>query len=172
MDPRTGLGRFKDYRISNYELMEKMIRLCRSQSAEEVLADPDVQERIERYIEQEKSYEKMILENSRVEDNVLVIDLHEVGEILSGNRFKEYVLFPEVNVSVRVIWGVQKQNMVFTVGKSILNRNCKVDIGGLMHRFGGGGHRMVGTCQVPVDGWEKMLQAIVEALKGRRLIGV
>jgi nanoRNase/pAp phosphatase (c-di-AMP/oligoRNAs hydrolase) len=165
MDPRTGLGRYKDYRISNYELMEKMIRLCRTQTAEEVLADPDVEERSQRYFEQEEAYEKFILENSRVDGNVLIIKLHQVGEILSGNRFKEYVLFPDVNVSVRVIWGVGQQNMVFTVGKSILKRNCKMDIGSLMHRYGGGGHRMVGTCQVPVPEWERKLQEIVDLLR-------
>jgi nanoRNase/pAp phosphatase (c-di-AMP/oligoRNAs hydrolase) len=107
----------------------------------------------------------MIKKNSRVDGNVLVIDLHRVKEIVSGNRFKEYVLFPKINVSIRVMWGINKENMVFTVGKSILNRSSRTDIGSLMHQYGGGGHPMVGTCQVPVSDWEWALEELVNTLK-------
>ena len=165
MDARTGLGRYRDYRISNYMLMEDMIQYCRTKTADEILEIPDVQERVKRYFEQEALYENMIKDNSRVDGNVLVFDLHEVDEILSGNRFKEYVLFPEINVSIRVIWGFKKQNMVFTCGHSIVNRTCKTDIGSLMLKYGGGGHKVVGTCQVPTDTWEQKLQEIVDEMK-------
>jgi len=107
----------------------------------------------------------MIKDNSRTDGNVLIINLMDVREIVSGNRFKEYVLFPEQNVSVRIIWGRMQQNVVLTVGYSIFNQTCKVDIGSLMLKFGGGGHQAVGTCQVPADGWEDRLAEIVAALK-------
>ncbi len=165
MDARTGLGRYRDYRISNYMLMEDMIQYCRTKTADEILEIPDVQERVKRYFEQEALYENMITENSRVDGNVLIVDLHEVEEILSGNRFKEYVLYPDINVSIRVIWGFKKQNMVFTCGHSIVNRTSKSDIGSLMLKYGGGGHRVVGTCQVPVESWEQNLQEIVDQMK-------
>lgn len=164
MDPRTGLGRFRDYTISNYQLMEKMIEYCKTMTADEILEIPSVQERTKRYFEQEKEYEEMIRTNSRVEDNLLVIDLREVDPILSGNRFKEYVLYPGVNVSLRILWGFKKQNIVFTVGKSILDRSCETDVGKLMLKYGGGGHSAVGTCQVPIDMADLCLQEITQAL--------
>ncbi|MCX6647262.1 MAG: exopolyphosphatase [bacterium] len=161
MDARTGLGRYRDYRISNYMLMEDMIQYCRTKNADEILEIQDVQERVKRYFEQEALYENMIKSNSRVEGNCLVVDLHEVEEILSGNRFKEYVLHPECNISLRIIWGFKKQNMVFTVGHSIINRTAKTDVGSLMLKYGGGGHRAVGTCQVPTEVWEEKLADII-----------
>ena len=165
MDPRTGLGRYRDYRISNYQLMEAMIQYCRTMTVEEILEVPDVQERVKRYFEQEKAYEEMIKSNSTVDKNVLVLDLHNVEEILTGNRFKEYVLFPEQNVSIRIIWGFRKQNMVFTCGHSIINRTSKTDLGSLMLKYGGGGHRYVATCQVPIENWENIRAELVEVMK-------
>jgi len=165
MDARTGLGRYHDYRISNHDLMRDMIKYCRTKTAEEIIEIEDVKERVIRYFEQEQSYEKMIKDNSRVDGNALIINLLDVEEILSGNRFKEYVLYPEQNISIRVIWGKGKQNVVFTVGHNIVNRTSNTDVGSLMLKYGGGGHRVVGTCQVPVDEWESKLAAIVEAIK-------
>lgn len=165
MDPRTGLGRYKDYRISNYELMKDMIEYCKTKSPDEILEIPDVQERIKRYFDQEKEYEEMIKRNSTVDGNVLVIDLHNEDQILSGNRFKEYVLFPEQNISVRILWGYQQQNMVMTCGHSIINRTSKTDVGKLMLKYGGGGHKAVGTCQVDVEKWTKIRDKIIRQMK-------
>jgi len=167
MDARTGLGRYKDYRISNHTLMKDMIGYCRTKGIEEILALPDVQERVDRYFQQEKDYQAMIRAHSKVDGNVLVIDLREVSENLSGNRFIEYALFPEANVSVRVIWGRERQNMVLTVGHSILKRTCRTDIGSLMLKYGGGGHQQVGTCQVPADRADQTLLEVIAALKER-----
>ena len=132
MDPRTGLGRYKDYRISNYQLMEELIEMCRSMNINEILANPDVKERMVRYAEQETQYAKMIQENSHLDGKVLIIDLRNVEEIVTGNRFVEYSLYPDVLTSLRIIWGLNKQNTVFAVGHSIINRGSKVNIGSLM----------------------------------------
>lgn len=164
MDSRTGLGRYKDYRISNHALMREMIGFCRTLDIDAILAHPDVQERVDRYFTQEAAYQAMLRLNSRVEGNVLVIDLREVDEILSGNRFIEYALFPQVNVSIRALWGRERQNQVFTVGHSILNRSCNTNIGSLMLQHGGGGHRQVGTCQVPVQDADRVFQEILGTL--------
>lgn len=164
MDPRTGLGRYKDYRISNYQLMEELIEMCRSMNIKEILANPDVKERMVRYAEQETQYARMIQENSRVDGKVLIIDLRNVEEIVTGNRFVEYSLYPDVLTSVRIIWGLNKQNTVFAVGHSIINRGSKVNVGSLMLKNGGGGHFQVGTCQVENDNVESALRDIVFAL--------
>jgi len=165
MDARTGLGRFRDYRISNLKLMQDMINYCRTMTAEQILEVEDVQERVKRYFKQETDYEDMIRSYSKVDGNALVINLLTTFEIHSGNRFKEYVMYPEVNISVRVLWGRNKENVVFTVGHSIFNRTSKTDVGSLMLRYGGGGHRAVGTCQVPIENWQTALNEIVEQIK-------
>lgn len=164
MDPRTGLGRYRDYRISNYQLMERLIDMCRTMKINDILADPDVQERVKRYTEQEALYKKMILENSRVDGKVLVIDLRSVDEVVTGNRFVEYSLFPQVFTSVRIIWGLNKQNTVFAVGHSIINRGSQVNVGSLMLKHGGGGHFQVGTCQIENDKVDQALADVVAAL--------
>ncbi len=46
MDPRTGLGRFRDFRISNYQLMMELIDACLELTVEEILELPDVAERV------------------------------------------------------------------------------------------------------------------------------
>ncbi|MDQ6992199.1 MAG: exopolyphosphatase [Mariprofundus sp.] len=165
MDPRTGLGRYRDYKIPNYQLMLDLIQYVRNHKIEEVLALPDVNERVERYFAQEAEYETMLKEHSVVDGNVLVIDLHDVQEIKTGNRFKEYVLFPEQNISIRIIWGFQKQNMVMTCGHSVFNRTSKTDVGKLMLKYHGGGHPYVGTCQVDVDHWQQSRDEIMAVMR-------
>lgn len=165
MDARTGLGRYRDYRISNLELMMNMIKYCRTMTMDEILDVPDVQERVHRYFAQEKDYVEMITANSRVDQNVIVIDLTHQAEILSGNRFIEYALYPQQNVSIRAIRGHEKDIMVITVGHSIINRTCRTDVGSVMLRYGGGGHRQVGTCQVNVNNAPAAFMDIISELK-------
>jgi hypothetical protein len=165
MDARTGLGRYRDYRISNLQLMRDMIGYCRTKTLDDIMAVDDVRERIARYFRQEGPYEEMLKAHSRADGNVIVIDLREVDEILSGNRFIEYALYPGQNVSLRAIWGKGRQNVVFTVGHSIIDRSCRTDVGSLMLKHGGGGHSRVGTCQVPVEDAERVFNELLTHLK-------
>lgn len=165
MDPRTGLGRYRDYRIGNYELMMNMIDYCANKTSDDILKIPDVLERKERYFAQQAQFNDMITRNATMHDNVLVVDLRKEDEIFTGNRFAMYSLFSGCNVSIQIIWGLKKQNVVLTVGYSILNRTCNVDIGALMYKYGGGGHRQVGTCQVPTENAEQAISEVIIALK-------
>jgi len=163
-DARTGLGRFKDYRISNYQLMYELIDACTYMRIEQILRLPDVQERVTRYFEQNEFYQKMVLEHSKVIDGVVITDLRSVEPIYSGNRFLIYALYPEQHTSVWIVDGLQKRNCVFACGHSILNRTAPSRIGALMRRFGGGGHDAAGTCQVPYDVAEETLRVLVEGM--------
>lgn len=165
-DPRTGLGRFREFRISNYQLMEELINHCRNMSIEDILEQPDVKERVELYFEQTRRFTEMVHTHTKVERNVIVTDLRDVSPIYTGNRFLIYSLYPEQNVSVWIVDGKQKQNVSIACGYSILNRTCAVDIGALMLKHGGGGHRMVGTCQTPYSEADDRIREIVDALKG------
>ena len=167
MDPRTGLGRYKDYRISNYALMMDMIDYCRNKTVQEILEIPDIKERTVRYFEQDKLFRKMLLENSRMEGNVVVLDLREQDEIYTGNRFLLYSLFPDANISMQIMWGFRRQNIVITCGYSILNHTASADVGSLMLKYSGGGHKRAGTCQVPSDKADDIIKEISEALNTR-----
>ncbi|MDR3540461.1 MAG: exopolyphosphatase [Desulfosporosinus sp.] len=161
MDPRTGLGRFRDYTISNYQLMDDMIEYCRRMNVEEILLLPDVQERVVRYFEQNELFTQMILKHTKTKDNAIITDLRNVETIYSGNRFLIYSLYPDQNISVWIIDGRNKQNCVFAVGHSIINRTSRTDVGSLMLKYGGGGHKVVGTCQVPYEDTDKVLNELL-----------
>jgi len=164
MDPRTGLGRYKDYRISNYALMMDMIDYCRNKTDREILEIPDIRERTVRYFAQDKPFRTMLLDNSRMEGRVVVLDLRDQDEIYTGNRFLLYSLFPDANISMQIMWGFQRRNIVITCGYSILNNTATADVGSLMLRHGGGGHRRVGTCQVPIDKADDIIRDILAEL--------
>ena len=169
MDPRTGLGRFRDFRISNYDLMETLIDECRRKSIDEILKNPDVEERIKVYFEQDALFRQMLATHTKVEGNVIVTDLRGVDPIYTGNRFIIYSLYPEQNVSVWVVDGRNKQNCPIAVGHSILNRTCKTNVGALMLKYGGGGHFQVGTCQVDYDDADRVIGELLEAMKADEL---
>jgi nanoRNase/pAp phosphatase (c-di-AMP/oligoRNAs hydrolase) len=164
MDPRTGLGRYKDYRISNYQLMLDMIDHCRTMTAGEILELADVKERSRRYFEQDKLFREMVLADTTVRGSVIVLDLRSQDEIYTGNRFVLYSLYPGQNISIQVMWGLRKQNIVMTCGHSIINRTSTVDVGSLMLKYGGGGHRRVGTCQVLAEDADRVLEEIIEQM--------
>ena len=167
MDARTGLGRFHDFRISNYDLMMELIDYCVDHSIEEVLELPDVKERVDMYFDQQEKFIAQLKEVTTIHDKVAVIDLRNLETIYTGNRFMVYALWPEVEVSVHVAWGFKKQNTAVMIGRSIINRNSSVDIGELCLSYGGGGHRKAGTCQLDNDKVDGELPNIIEKLNGR-----
>ena len=164
MDPRTGLGRFKDFRISNYSLMMELINYCKNHTIEEIMQIPDIQERIKLYFEQTEAFKAQIERCSKVYDNLIVFDLQNEEIIHAGNRFMIYALHPECNISIYRLWGLKKQNTVFAVGKSIVNRTSKTNIGELMLKYGGGGHINAGTCQIDNDKADSVLQELIKKI--------
>ncbi len=165
MDPRTGLGRYRNFRISNYQLMEDMIQYCRTKTADEILDIPDVKERVDFYIEQQALFIDMLDRCCEIHGNAIVTNLLNEESIYSGNRFIVYALNPEQNIEVRIMQGKDNSRVVITCGHSIVNRTSQTDVGSLMLKHGGGGHPKVGTCQIPAEGWEQVLEEIVESIK-------
>jgi len=161
MDSRTGLGRFRDFRISNYQLMMQLIDACQVHSVEEILRLPDVRERVDLYHRQAEPFAEQLQRCTSLRGGVAVVDLREEAVIHAGNRFLVYALFPECLVSTHVLWGKQRQNTVIAVGKSILNRASAADLGALMLAYGGGGHANAGTCQVPHADAARVVEELV-----------
>ncbi|MBN8522234.1 MAG: exopolyphosphatase [Alphaproteobacteria bacterium] len=149
MDARTGLGRFRDFNISNYQLMMKLIDACREhKSINAIMALPDVRERVDLYHEQKTKFKDQLERCGKVHKDFVVIDLRNEQTIMAGNRFMAYAVYPQCNLSVTIMWGKNKQNTVVAVGKSILNKTSTLSVGQLMLKFGGGGHDAAGTCQL------------------------
>ncbi len=164
MDPRTGLGRFHDFRISNYDLMMELIDRCLTLSIDEIMELDDVKERTTLYFEQAKLFEEQLKRIVKVYGKVAVIDLRNEDIIYAGNRFMVYAMYPETEISVHVAWGFKKQNTAVMIGKSIVNKKSKVDIGELCLSYGGGGHANAGTCQLDNDKVDKELPNIIKKL--------
>lgn len=164
MDPRTGLGRFRNFRISNYSLMLKLVDMCSKMSIEEILKDPDVQERINLYFQEQDNFKEQIKRCTTERGKIAVLDVRKEEIIHVGNRFMVYALFPNCNVSIHVLNGKQNQNTVLAVGKSIINNECSIDVGALMYEYGGGGHMNAGTCQVDNDKAEETIESIISRI--------
>jgi nanoRNase/pAp phosphatase (c-di-AMP/oligoRNAs hydrolase) len=172
MDSRTGLGRFREFRISNYQLMMLLIDACIQMDIEEILKMPDVAERVDLYQACSAMFVEQLQRVCRQDGDVVLVDLRDEDLIQAGNRFMVYAMFPESRVSIHIIWGRQKLNTVFACGKSILDRTSPVDIGEVMLRYGGGGHLAAGTCQVPHADSERVLGELLAALKSPRPVRV
>jgi nanoRNase/pAp phosphatase (c-di-AMP/oligoRNAs hydrolase) len=163
-DPRTGLGYKRSFRISNFELMKKLPEYLRSKTAEEILALPDFQERVQVYHEETSKYKALLAQTTRIEGDAILIDFRGIAENPVGNRFMEYVLYPEQNISVRIVDGRDKQFAMISVGHSILDRTSLVDVGSLVLKYGGGGHKQVGTCQVEYDDVDRIVGEMLQVI--------
>lgn len=164
MDSRTGLGRFRNFRISNYELMMNLIDCCKDLTIGEILQLPDVKERVDVYFEHEEKFKDQLQRCSTVHSNLVVLDLRNEETIWAGNRFMIYALYSECNISIHVLWGLKQQNTVFATGKSIFDRSSKTNVGELMLQYGGGGHQAAGTCQVANDKAEQVQGELIEKI--------
>ena len=167
MDARTGLGRFHNFRISNYDLMMELIDYCVDHSIKQVLELPDVKERVDLYFEQQELFKEQLKNITKIHDKVAVIDLRNEDVIYAGNRFMVYAMWPEVELSVHVAWGFRKQNTAVMIGKSIINRSSDFNIGELCLSYGGGGHANAGTCQLENDQIDSELPIIIDKLNGK-----
>ena len=165
MDPRTGLGRFRHFRISNYNLMLKLVDLCVQMPIDEIMKDDDVKERIELYFNEQNKFIEQVEKCTKLDGKIAVLDLRNEEIIHVGNRFMIYALHPECNISIHIMNGKQNQNTVFAVGKSIINRSCPIDVGAMMYEYEGGGHMNAGTCQVDNNNASSTLKSIIDKIQ-------
>ena len=164
MDARTGLGRFREFRVSNYQLMMMLIDCCRDLDIEQIMALPDVKERVDLFFAQHELFRAQIKRVAKVHRNLVVLDLRNEETIYAGNRFVVYAMYPQCDISMHVMWGREKLNTVYTVGKSIFDRGCRVNVGLLMLSHGGGGHPAAGTCQGSNDSAEAMKAELTDQI--------
>lgn len=165
VDPRTGLSEFKDFQISHEQFIRDLIEYCRTKTVDEILQIPDVQERAQRYNEQQILFKDMLRRCTDFDRNVVITNLLNEETIYCGNRFIVFASHPDQNIEIRLSWDKDKENVYVQCGHSILNRTSKTNVGKLMYKYGGGGHSKVGSCKVPADQWEKVKSEILEQMK-------
>jgi len=170
MDSRTGLGRFREFRISNYALMMSLIDACKESTIEQILELPDVRERVELYEEHADAFKDQLQRCSKVYGNLVVLDLRDEDVIHPGSRFSIYALFPQCNISIHQLWGFKQQNTVFATGKSIFDRSCKTHVGELMLKYNGGGHAAAGTCQIDNDQADQVLDELINVINANEVL--
>lgn len=164
LDPRTGLSRFEHFEISHEQLMKDMMVYVRHHPVDEILTIPDVQERVLLYMEHEEKFEMQLRKCSTVHNKTVVMDLRDEDVIFAGNRFTIYAIFPACNVSIQIGNSPDGERTTFGVGKSILNKTCKANIGSIMLEYGGGGHANAAGCQVAPDRADQVLQDLLQRL--------
>ncbi|MCL2147033.1 MAG: exopolyphosphatase [Synergistaceae bacterium] len=163
MDPRTGFGNYHHFHVSNYQLMEELIECLRTMTIDEIMALEDIQERVQLYEEHREPFIRMMRDFSHTEGSIIITDLRGVEDVYVGNRHIIYALYQDQNISLRLFEG-KPGITVISVGYSILNRTATVNVGSLLLKFGGGGHKSVGTCQVPADEADGVLAKIIEEI--------
>jgi len=164
MDSRTGLGRFKDFKITNHQLLMDLIDYCADYTIDDILELPDVKERVELYFLYDKEFKAQLKKCSTIKGNLVIIDYLNEDIIYPGNRFLVYALFPKTNISIHMIWGKDKHTVSFSTGKSIINKTSNTNIGELMLKYGGGGHQAAGGCQIDIDDSKKVLEELTKQI--------
>jgi nanoRNase/pAp phosphatase (c-di-AMP/oligoRNAs hydrolase) len=141
-----------------------LIDYCRDHSIDQILALPDVAERVKLYNEHAPQAIEQIKRCVQVHRNLIVLDLRAEETIWATNRFTVYGLYPDANISIHILWGPDKTKTVFATGKSIVKRSSKTNIGELMLKYGGGGHENAGTCQVENPESEEVLGELIKKI--------
>ena len=142
----------------------QLIEHCRDRAIDELLALPDVRERVDLYNAERELFAEQLHRCTSVYGKLALLDLRGEEVIRAGNQFMIYALFPGCDISVHLMWGAQKRNTVFAIGKSILDRGSPVNVGAVCLRYGGGGHEAAGTCQVLNNEAERVKQELIPIL--------
>jgi oligoribonuclease NrnB/cAMP/cGMP phosphodiesterase (DHH superfamily) len=143
----------------------RIIELLRDAPLEDVLRDPEVSRRCQQIRDEQEQLRKLLLARTTMKRNVIYVDLRGIDEIPDGNRFLIFTLFPQGNIQVKVADDKQRENTTsISVGYNIFNSTSNVNVGELLSHYGGGGHKVVGSCRVPTDQADQAIREIVAAV--------
>jgi nanoRNase/pAp phosphatase (c-di-AMP/oligoRNAs hydrolase) len=127
--------------------------------------DAEVAARCQRIRDEQEKLRQLVLARTTMKGNVIYCDLRGVKEIPDGNRFLVFTLFPEGNIQVKVADDSQRENTTaISVGYNIFNPTSNVNVGELLKKYGGGGHKVVGSSRVPNEQAERAIKEIIDAV--------
>ena len=140
----------------------RLITLIRDRSLAEILDDPDVSRYCARVLGLQERLRQQLLKHGELRKNVILLDLRNNIDLTDANRFLIYTLFPDGNISVKISRDSQRDNITaISVGYNIFNTTSTVNVGELLAQYGGGGHRVVGSCRVPDRRAEQTIDEIL-----------
>jgi len=125
----------------------RLIDLIRDEPLEGVRRDPEVSRRCDHVLSMQERLREQLAERTVLKRNVIFLDLRETEDLTDANRFLLYTMFPNGNISMKIARDAQRPNTTaISVGYNIFNSTSQVNVGELLSRYGGGGHRVVGSC--------------------------
>ncbi|MFW6011159.1 MAG: exopolyphosphatase [Desulfosalsimonas sp.] len=169
VDKRTGIEDWGTFAVSEKEFKLRLIEWMGYQTIDEILLLPDVAQRVDVYFQYEEKYKEQLCQNAVAKQNIVIIDCRRKESVYPGNRFIIYALYPQCNISIQIKHEPDQGKTTFSVGKSIINKTSDVNIGELMLKYGGGGHRAAGACHVPDAEAGEVLAELVEALTDKHI---
>jgi oligoribonuclease NrnB/cAMP/cGMP phosphodiesterase (DHH superfamily) len=145
---------------------QHLIDLLKDKPLDEIMKDPQVVEKCNKFREDDLNFRDAIRKHSRVEKNVLVTDLRSYGDNLpNGNRYFVYAFQAATNLSMRITPDRERPGMVsIGVGYNIFNRTANINVGELMKKYGGGGHKTVGSTKVKAEDADRIIQELLTYL--------
>lgn len=164
VDKRTGIEEWGRFALSENEFKHRLIEWIAERPVDEILSLPDVAQRADIYFQYAEKYKQQLISNAEIRNNIVIIDCRSRQRSYPGNRFVIYALYPACNISVQLKYEEDTGKTTFSVGKSIIRNTSRVNIGELMLRYGGGGHRAAGACHVPSEEADRVLSELLEAL--------
>lgn len=142
-----------------------LVALIKDLPIDEVMKDETVKIRCQEVIRDNSAYRSHLTNHTQCHGHVAVTDFRPVMPPPAGNRFLVYSLFPECSVQVKIRLDTHRPDMVMiSIGHSIFNRTCRVNVGQLLSRFEGGGHRAAGACRFHADKADLYIPQILDTL--------
>ena len=144
---------------------DNLVGYLRKYDIDQVINFPEVQNRCRSVVEQNKLFKDILQNNTKLIKHVSVTDFRPFDKMPTGNRFLVYSLFPEAIVSVTIRHpDNSKEKVSVSVGHSIFNRQCNVNVGRMLSKFEGGGHHGAGSCTFHVSKAEEYIAKILDIL--------
>lgn len=144
----------------------RLIELLRANDLAVLMADKEVARRCEEFQVVNEEYSRAVRRHSGMDGNVLVTDFRRVWHGEPGNRFLAYTLFPEADIWVKAMGHpIDQERAHIAVGHSPFNRTSTVNVGELLSKYGGGGHKGAGSCRPLKGEADRVLREIIEACR-------
>lgn len=155
----------KNVNFQDRPYWNRLVDLLREKDIDHMMRDSNIQARCDTVIRQNHAYEQYLKDHTTIRHNVSVTDFRNLDPVPDGNRFLTYSLFPECHASMKIRFdGPKKEHVLISIGRNIFNQNCRVNIGHLLGKFGGGGHAGAGGCTLNASTADQDLARILEIL--------
>jgi len=155
-----------DDRRKDDEFRLFLLNMLAWQAPEQVIQQPIIRKRVEQKLAEHEDWKARIAEYVALEGKVILVDRTKAPDDLPrGQPFWLYLMYPghAVYLSVDNL-RYEPDKVKISCGENIFEPLNKVDIGALMQRYGGGGHKAAGGCSILKTEKEKVVEELLAAL--------